>query len=71
MQLARGSRGLKCRDEALRIIKQWNGMFSKHADKFPIFSDAYQYLASKGAIFPEGEDESTYFSEPSGIKYVP
>ena len=71
VQLARGARGSKCRDEALRIVKHWNGMFAKHTDKFPIFSDAFQFLTAKGATFPAGDVESTFFPETSGVvKYV-
>ena len=53
VQVAKGTKGSKAQDEALRLIKQWKIMFSKNERNLPIFYEAYRYLVDRDVVFPE------------------
>ena len=56
VQLAKGTKGTKAQEEGLRLIKQWQIMFSKNQTTLPIFNEAYSYLRDRGVVFPESVD---------------
>jgi hypothetical protein len=53
VQIAKGTKGTKAQDEALRLIKLWDSLFSKNRDKMPYYSEAYKYLKDRGVVFPD------------------
>jgi hypothetical protein len=55
--IARGSKGVKNQAEALRLVKQWDGLVAKRGDDNSIFHDTYLLLKSRGAVFPVGPSD--------------
>lgn len=60
VQVAKGTKGRKAEEEGLRLIKQWQAVYSKNRASLPIFGEAYSFLLEKGAVFPNSVD----FIEP-------
>ena len=56
VQAAKGTKGRKAQNEGLRLIKQWQRMFSKNQSNLPIFNEVYRYLADRGVAFPEVDE---------------
>jgi hypothetical protein len=56
VQVSKGTRGAKAQDEGLRLIKQWQIMYSKNQVNLPIFNEAYRFLLERGVVFPDAED---------------
>jgi hypothetical protein len=58
--VARGNRGSKNADEALRLIQSWGRLFEhQNRDSFPMFFDRYVQMKSKGFLFPAEENAAT------------
>ena len=56
VQVAKGTKGRKAQDEGLRLIKQWQIMYSKNQADLPMFNEAYCFLRDRGVIFPDSVD---------------
>jgi hypothetical protein len=56
VKIAKGSKGTKNSDEALRLIQQWGRVFESRRSSFPLFFDTFVGLKSRGVIFPKEED---------------
>jgi hypothetical protein len=56
VKIAKGSKGAKNADEALRLIQQWGRVFESKRSTLPLFFDTYVSLKSKGVVFPKEED---------------
>lgn len=57
VNVSRGNKGGKNADESLRLIQQWGRAFESKRGDFPIFSDTYVSLKSKGIRFPPDEEK--------------
>ena len=64
--IAKGSKGGKNADEALRLIQQWGRAFEKKRGIFPIFFDTYMTMKSRGVRFPKEEESSVAEDNHSG-----
>ena len=51
---AKGNKGPRAQDEALRLIQQWGKTFQRNRS-LPIFYDTYANLKARGASFPPDE----------------
>lgn len=56
VQCAKGTKGRKAQEEGLRLIKQWQIMYSKNQADLPIFHEGYNYLRERGVVFPDSVD---------------
>jgi hypothetical protein len=54
--VAKGSRGVKNAEEALRLIQEWGRTFETRRTSFPIFFDTYMGMKSRGMTFPKEEE---------------
>lgn len=63
---AKGSKGKKNEDEALRFIQEWGRDFEAHRNTLPIFHDTYVALKSRGLRFPQ-ENSSRIVNASSTI----
>lgn len=52
---AKGTKGVKNQEEALRLIQQWARIFEQRRSSFPLFFDTYMSLKSRGVTFPREE----------------
>lgn len=56
VKIAKGSKGIKNSDEALRLIQQWGRVFESKRAVYPLFFDTFVGLKSKGVLFPKEEE---------------
>ncbi len=56
---AKGTKGHKNQEEALRLIQQWARIFEQRRSSFPLFFDTYMSLKSRGVSFPREEVQPT------------
>lgn len=58
INIAKGSRGPKNSEEALKLIQQWGRAYESKQSSFPLFFHSFMALKSKGVSFPK-EDETS------------
>eukprot|EP01031_Cornospumella_fuschlensis_P049761 gene49761-60915_t len=56
VKIAKGSKGNKNSEEALRLIQQWGRVFENKRSVCPIFFDTFVGLKSRGISFPKEEE---------------
>lgn len=65
--LAEGKRGWEARDEALKLIQEWDKSFYEKRGEFPGFYELYASLKTKGANFPNSEQSAPVFTPPPAM----
>jgi len=54
--IAKGAKGKKCSEEALRLIQQWGKTFENQRNSLSMFPECYVALKAKGLRFPAIEE---------------